>query len=156
MLYVLFRRNVASSALPGAVGGAIFGLVLLAAARRRRFDELSLPRYTALGAVGGVLLSLVPELLVLLGLATLDRPDVATLRFVVVKGVLLGGLGAASAAVTFAIARRAESSSPDRRPHDAAREPDAAVHSGDVRHLAASAPVATVRSRSATRSPGTP
>jgi len=34
--------------------------VLGIAGRRRRFDELSLPRFTAWGAVGGLLLSLIP------------------------------------------------------------------------------------------------
>ncbi len=40
----------------GFLGGAIFSTVLRIAAGRRRFDELSLPRFGAWGAVGGLLL----------------------------------------------------------------------------------------------------
>ncbi len=57
-------------AYPGFVGGVVFSVVLGIAARRRRFDELSLPQFALWGAVGGALLSLVPAALVALGLAT--------------------------------------------------------------------------------------
>jgi hypothetical protein len=40
----------------GFLGGAIFSTVLRIAERRRRFDELSLPRFGAWGALGGVVL----------------------------------------------------------------------------------------------------
>jgi hypothetical protein len=43
-------------AIPSFVGGVVFATVLGIAGRRRRFDELSLPRFTAWGAVAGVLL----------------------------------------------------------------------------------------------------
>jgi len=41
----------------GLIGGAIFSTVLGIADGRRRFDELSLPRFAAWGAVAGLLLS---------------------------------------------------------------------------------------------------
>jgi hypothetical protein len=47
-------------AIPGFFAGTIFSLVLGVAGRRHGFGDLSLPRFTAWGAVGGVLLSLVP------------------------------------------------------------------------------------------------
>lgn len=47
------------------------------AERRRRFDELSLPRFAAWGAVGGVLLSLVPAAMVAVGLASIGGADTA-------------------------------------------------------------------------------
>jgi hypothetical protein len=43
-------------AIPGFLGGVIFGVVLGIAGSRRRFDELSLPRFAAWGALTGVLL----------------------------------------------------------------------------------------------------
>jgi hypothetical protein len=46
--------------LPGFFGGVAFSVVLRVAAGKRRFDELSLPRFGALGAVAGAMLGLIP------------------------------------------------------------------------------------------------
>ena len=46
--------------LPAFAGGVVFSAVLGVAGRRRRFDELSLPQFAAWGAIGGLLLSLLP------------------------------------------------------------------------------------------------
>jgi hypothetical protein len=43
----------------GFVGGTVFSAVLRIADGRRRFDELSLPRFGAWGALGGVVLGVV-------------------------------------------------------------------------------------------------
>jgi hypothetical protein len=43
-------------AIPGFVGGVIFSVVLGIVGSRRRFGDLSLPRFTAWGAIAGVLL----------------------------------------------------------------------------------------------------
>jgi len=43
-------------AIPGFLGGVIFSVVVMIAAGRRRFDELSIPGFTGLGVVGGLLL----------------------------------------------------------------------------------------------------
>lgn len=43
-------------AIPGFVGGVIFSVVLGVVGSRRRFGDLSLPRFAAWGAVAGVLL----------------------------------------------------------------------------------------------------
>jgi hypothetical protein len=43
-------------AIPGFLGGVVFGVVLGIAGARRRFDELSIPRFAAWGAVAGLLL----------------------------------------------------------------------------------------------------
>jgi hypothetical protein len=56
----VFDAPLPALAIPGFFAGAVFSTVLGIAGRRRRFDELSLPRFAALGAVGGLLLSLVP------------------------------------------------------------------------------------------------
>lgn len=143
VLFDVFDAPLPALGVPGAVGGALFSVVLQVAARHRRFEDLTLPRFTALGALGGVLLSVVPEALVAAGLATLGRPGLITWGFVLAKGAVLGLLGAASAAATLVLAQRG-------RDHASPRQ------SGDVRHLAASRPVASERSRSATSRPGTP
>ncbi len=77
----------------GFVGGVVFSLVLGIAEGRRTFDEMSLPRFAAWGAVGGLLLSIflyyffkLPPILT--GILTLS--------------------GAGSAAGSLALARRAD------------------------------------------------
>jgi hypothetical protein len=48
--------NAASLAALGFVGGAVFSAILRVAEGRRRFDQLSLPRFAAWGAIGGLIL----------------------------------------------------------------------------------------------------
>ena len=72
--FEVFDAPLPALAMPGFFGGALFSVVLGIAGRRRRFDELSLLRFGAWGAVGGLLLSLVPAALVAVGLASLGRP----------------------------------------------------------------------------------
>lgn len=43
-------------AYPAFLGGVVFSVVLGVVARRRRFDELSLPQFAGWGALGGLLL----------------------------------------------------------------------------------------------------
>jgi hypothetical protein len=43
----------------GLIAGVVFSAVLALAEGRRRFDEMSLPRFAGLGAIGGLLLSAV-------------------------------------------------------------------------------------------------
>ena len=105
--FAFFDAPLPALAIPGFIGGALFSGVLGVAGRRRRFDELSLPRFTAWGALGGLLLGLVPATLVALGLATL-RPDLSVGVITATLAVPLTILGAASAAGTLALARRAE------------------------------------------------
>ena len=79
------------STVAGFVGGVIFSAVLGIAEGRRRFDEMSLPRFAAWGAVGGLLISL------LIGGGGLA---------VIMAAFML--LGAGSAAGSLALARRAD------------------------------------------------
>lgn len=93
--------NAATFGFLGFLGGALFSGVLRLAEGRRRFDELSLPRFTAWGAVGGLLLR---GMAVFGSLWGAGGPAV-------VGGVIVaasGALGAGSAAATLALARRAE------------------------------------------------
>jgi hypothetical protein len=99
--------TVPALAVPGFFGGALFSTVLGIAGRRRRFDELSLPRFAAWGAVGGLLLDLVPAALVAVGLASL-RPDLGLWQLTAIISGPLILLGAASASGSLMVARRAE------------------------------------------------
>ncbi len=86
----------AALAYPAFLGGVVFSGVLSIAGRRRRFDQLSLPRFAAWGALGGVLLSL--PIMALLGF---------TLPSFVVGGVITT-LCTSSAAGSLLLARSAE------------------------------------------------
>jgi hypothetical protein len=84
----------------GFVGGSLFSAVVRLREGRRRFDELSLPRFAAWGAVGGLILG---GLTVAAGFwgpgfQLIDAPIVGLATL----------LGAGSAAGTLAVARMAE------------------------------------------------
>lgn len=92
-------------AYPAFLGGIAFSAVLGIVGRRRRFDELSLPGFAALGAAGGILVSLIPVAIAVLGIAT---PNVPVWRITL---ALLGPLtvgGAVAAAGSLALARMSE------------------------------------------------
>ena len=107
----VFDAPLPALAVPGFFAGATFSLVLGVAGRRRRFDELSLPKFTAWGSLGGLLLSLFP-----LGALGSQAP-VATLAVMAGTLTVLSG---ASAAGTLMLARMGE----DRRLLDAGDEVD--------------------------------
>ena len=83
----------------GFVGGGLFSTVLVMSDGRRRFDQLAIPRFTALGAVGGLLLG---ALVTVTGFV-----DGLPFGYAIV-GSVTALLGATSAACTLAIARRSE------------------------------------------------
>lgn len=82
--------------LLGFLAGATFSVVVGIVEGRRRFDQMSLPRFAGWGALGGLLLSGVFVLLAGLGGEFL------------VLGPVFALAGAGSAAGTLALARRAE------------------------------------------------
>ncbi len=88
--------NSALLAVSGFIGGVAFSGVLGIAEGRRRFDEMSLPRFAGWGAVGGLLIGV----LVVGGAVFAPGPGS-------VVG-LLTLLGAGSAAGSLALARRAD------------------------------------------------
>jgi hypothetical protein len=102
-----FDAPLPALAMPGFFGGMIFSVVLGTVARNRRFNELSMKKFTAWGALGGALLSLVPVTLVTTGLAT-PAPwlDIWLATAVIAPPLIL--LGAGSAAGSLAIARKGE------------------------------------------------
>ena len=122
--FAVFDAPLPALAIPGFVGGAIFSMVLGVVGRRRRFHELSLPRFAAWGALGGVLLSLVPAAMVTVGLATVSgssRLDQWQLTAMIMAPLVF--LSAASAAGSLMLARRAESRDVDLDSDEAAQAP---------------------------------
>jgi hypothetical protein len=106
--FEIFDAPLPALAVPGFVGGALFSVVLGIAARRRRFEQLSLPRFTVWGAVGGLLLSLVPVAMVAAGLATASGGSIGLWRLTAIIAGPLALLSAGSAAGTLVLARKAE------------------------------------------------
>ncbi len=86
----------------GFVGGVIFSAVLGAIEGRRRFEELSLPRFAAWGGVGGFVLY------ALFGLAAAAAGEPAPLNHALLLGPVFAVAGAGSAAGSLALARRAD------------------------------------------------
>src|SRR3954469_4905035 len=78
--FTAFDAPLPALAVPGFFAGVFFSVVLGVAGRRRRFSELSLPRFAAWGALGGVLLIAFPFALVAVGLASRSGSDLSTWR----------------------------------------------------------------------------
>jgi hypothetical protein len=84
-------------AIPGLLSGAVFSVVLRIAAGRRRFEELSVPKFSVWGALAGALAG--GLLVTVLG---------AGLGFAVLITSLTTLLSAVSGSATLVIARKAE------------------------------------------------
>ena len=105
--FEVFDAPLPALAIPGFVAGALFSAVLGIAGRHRRFDQLSLPRFAAWGALGGLLLSLVPAAAAAVGFLTIG-PGVDLWRVTAVMSGPLTLLSAVSASGSLMLARRAE------------------------------------------------
>ena len=114
--FEVFDAPLPALAVPGFFGGALFSIVLGVAGRHRRFDELSLPRFTALGALGGLMLSLLPAAMVAVGLANMDAERGIGLWQLtsMISGPLIL-LSANSASASLMLARKAERQRPALR-----------------------------------------
>lgn len=109
--FEIFDAPLPALALPGVIGGALFSLVLGVAGRKRRFEELSLPVFTAWGALGGVLLALVPQTMAALGVATISPRYSSPWALTAIIAGPITLLSAASACVTLLVARLGSSHS---------------------------------------------
>ncbi len=88
------RLNATTFAMLGGVAGVLFSSILRIAEKRRSFDELSMPRFVAWGAIGGLMLGgLAMTTGLLLGIIVIPTTTV---------------LGAASACGTLALAKKAD------------------------------------------------
>lgn len=110
LFFEIFDAPLPALAVPGFFGGMFYSLVLGIAARRRRFDELSLPRVAAWGALGGLLLALFPAFMVFVGLAHIGGEGLGLWQLTAIVAGPLMLLSAASATGSLLIARKAERS----------------------------------------------
>ncbi len=88
-------------AVLGFIGGSMFSTVLRVAEGRRRFDQLSLPRFAVWGAVGGLALGMLAVTLGVVGLGGITPLTVAVVG-------AAGLLGAGSASGSLVLARKAD------------------------------------------------
>lgn len=129
--FAVFDAPLPALAIPGFVGGVLFSAVLRVAGRRTRFADLSMTRFAAWGAIGGLLLTGVPVLLIGLDvLADADQSLAALARITSAITVPFTLLGALSAAGSLWVARRSTT------------QPDADA----AANLLATAPMDAVRS----------
>lgn len=105
--FEIFDAPLPALAIPGFIAGALFSGVLGVAGRRRRFDELSLPAFSAWGALGGLLLACAPQLLASLHLATISDRFTSPWQLTAIIAGPFMLLSAASACATLLVARRA-------------------------------------------------
>ena len=107
--FEVFDAPLPALAIPGFVGGVIFSAVLGIAARGRSFHELSVARFAGWGALGGLLLSLVPVAMSAVGLLRVDPEGGVNLwqstAVISAPFMLFSALSAAGALV---VARRAK------------------------------------------------
>ena len=87
--------------LPGFFSGVIFSIVLGIFARRRRLDDLSIPRVAGWGAIAGLLIGILPFVIG----DTDGSPPAWLLAAIIIPSFTL--LSTLSAAATLAVARRA-------------------------------------------------
>lgn len=106
--FAVFDAPLPAMAVPGFFGGVFFSAVLGIAGRRHKFRELSLPRFAAWGAVGGLLLILFPFALVAVGLGSTEGSDIGAWQAIAALGGPFILLSAASAAGSLALARKSE------------------------------------------------
>lgn len=99
-LIALFAAQFAAL---GFVGGAAFSVVLAVTEGRRRFDQMSLPRFAVWGALGGLMMWAARES-VMSFLGSVGVPGL-TLVYAISGGIIVL-LGAGSAAGSLALARR--------------------------------------------------
>jgi hypothetical protein len=128
--FEVFDAPLPALAIPGFFAGVFFSTVLGIAGRRRGFRELSLPRFAAWGALGGLLLTVFPFALVAVGLASREGSDTGTWQILAAITGPFVLLSALSASVTLILARSAEG----RESHEANEDvPDASLTKRDAR-----------------------
>ena len=93
-------------AYPGFLCGALFSAVLGIAEGGRRFDELSLPRLAAWGAVSGLLVGVLPSAMVAAGAASSKYPLWLLAAVIIPPVTLLSAVSAVGSALLFRYAAR--------------------------------------------------
>lgn len=102
----IYDAPLPTLAIPGFIGGLLFSGVLRLSARRRPLHELSTRQFALWGAIGGLLLALIPDLLLLSGAIYAGPDATALVQLTMLIATPLVALSSATAALTFQIAKR--------------------------------------------------
>ncbi|MGH7711059.1 MAG: hypothetical protein ACREOG_07225 [Gemmatimonadaceae bacterium] len=98
----------AAMGFSGAIGGAVLSTLIRFAERRRRFDEISIPRFTTWGVVTGLVLGVLAIAIGLTSDIAIDTPLVRPVAPSVLIGIAtgLGAVAAIGSAVLFRLVAR--------------------------------------------------
>lgn len=108
LFFDVFDAPLPAMAVPGFFGGFCFSIVLGIAGRNRKFEDLSMRRFAMWGGLGGLMLSAIPLGLLLFGMLSGSGGYVRLLQALLVVTGPFVVFGAASAAASLRLARRAE------------------------------------------------
>lgn len=102
----VFDAPLPALAVPGFIAGLVFSGVLRVAARKRPLAELSTRQFAVWGAIGGLLVALIPDLLVALGLGTVSETAPPLWQLTAIIATPLVTLGSFTSSLAFQIAKR--------------------------------------------------
>ena len=92
-------------AMPAFLSGLFFSTLLGIEGRRRKLSEMSVARFAVLGAIGGLLVGLVPAAMVLVGFGDLKAPYTLAYLIATISGPFTV-VGALTGAGTLIVARK--------------------------------------------------
>jgi hypothetical protein len=107
--FAVFDAPLPALAVPGFIAGVLFSALIGVVSQRTRVEELAMRRFMACGALGGALVTCVPLILVMLGLASSNGPLRTLLHAMAVVIGPFVTLAALSSSVTLWLAQRAPS-----------------------------------------------
>lgn len=105
--FEVFDAPLPALAVPGFFAGLFFSFVLGVAGHRRRLDELTVAQVARWGVVSGVLLTLFPFVLVVIGLASREGSSLGTWQVITIITGPFVVMSAVSATATLLLARAA-------------------------------------------------
>lgn len=102
----VFDAPLPALAMPGFIAGLLFSGVLRVAAKRRPLAELSTRQFALWGAIGGLLVAMLPDLLLALGLGSVSESAPPLWQLTAIIATPMVTLGSFTSALSFQLAKR--------------------------------------------------